>query len=70
MTTTSHLVCEGLERFASYADADRQAWFAMSRRRHFDPDFMLAAYFCSTCHGWHVGNPRKQAAARRNDALS
>lgn len=37
----------------------------MARRRHFDEDFMLAAHFCPQCGGWHVGNPRKDAAVGR-----
>ena len=53
--------CKDKERFPTYAEADRQAWFAMARRRNTDADFMLAAYFCARCAGWHIGNPREQS---------
>lgn len=62
--------CEGRQRFDSYTEADRQAWYAMARRRHFDDDFMLAAHFCQRCGGWHIGNPRKEAAERWSSSLA
>ncbi|HVW82299.1 MAG TPA: hypothetical protein VHB69_15310 [Mycobacteriales bacterium] len=73
MSTTSHIsadTCGGRQRFASYAEADRQAWYAMARRRNADEDFMLAAHYCPRCGGWHIGNPRKQAAERWSASLS
>ncbi len=72
-TTTSHITtdsCEGKQRYTTYAEADRQAWYAMARRRHADDDFMLAAHFCARCGGWHIGNPRKQAAERWSSSLA
>lgn len=62
--------CEGRQRFATYSEADHQAWFTMARRRHFDDDFMLAAHFCRRCGGWHVGNPRKDAAENWGASLA
>lgn len=62
--------CDTKTRYATYTEADKQAWFEMARRRHFDEDFMLSAYFCPRCSGWHVGNPRKQAAERWSASLS
>jgi hypothetical protein len=56
--------CEGRQRFDSYTEADRQAWYAMARRRHFDDDFMLAAHFCQRC------GPRKEAAERWSSSLA
>jgi hypothetical protein len=56
--------CRGRLRYATYAEADQQAWFAMSRRRPADDDFMLAAHFCPRCSGWHIGNPRTQSSER------
>ncbi|HVU61274.1 MAG TPA: hypothetical protein VHD58_06420 [Mycobacteriales bacterium] len=73
MSTTSHLstdLCDGRQRYATYADADRQAWYAMARRRNADEDFMLAAHYCPRCKGWHIGNPRKQSAERWSASLS
>jgi hypothetical protein len=52
--------CHDKERFATYAEADRQAWYAMARRRNADANFMLAAYFCARCSGWHIANPRDE----------
>jgi hypothetical protein len=66
VTTSS---CHDEPLFSTYAEADQQAWFEMSRRRHLDDDFMLAAYFCPRCAGWHVGNPRKQSAQRWSATL-
>jgi hypothetical protein len=54
----------------TYTEADRQAWYAMARRRNADEDFMLAAHYCARCGGWHIGNPRKQSAERWTSALS
>lgn len=54
--------CQEKQRFATYAEADRQAWYAMARRRNAESTFMLAAYFCARCAGWHIGNPREQAS--------
>jgi hypothetical protein len=62
--------CEGRQRFDTYSEADRQAWYQMSRRRAFDDEFMLAAHFCRRCGGWHVGNPRKDAAENWNSSLA
>jgi hypothetical protein len=42
----------------------------MSRRRSLDDEFMLAAYFCPRCAGWHIGNPRKQSAERWSASLA
>ena len=60
----------GKQCYSTYTEADRQAWFAMARRRHSDDDFMLAAYFCARCAAWHIGNPRKQAAERWNASFA
>ncbi|HEX3707826.1 MAG TPA: hypothetical protein VHV76_14460 [Mycobacteriales bacterium] len=62
--------CEDKQRFATYAEADRQAWFALARRRHVDDDVMFAAYFCPRCSGWHIGNPRTQSAERWSASLA
>jgi hypothetical protein len=62
--------CEGRQRFDTDSEADRQAWYQMSRRRNFDEDFMLAAHFCRKCGGWHVGNPRAEAAERWSASLA
>jgi hypothetical protein len=62
--------CAGKQRFSTYTEADREAWFEMARRRNPDPDFMLAAHFCPRCGGWHIGNPRKEAGERWSSALS
>jgi hypothetical protein len=73
VSTTSQVrleTCEGRQRFDTYTDADRQAWYAMARRRNFDDDFMLAAHFCRKCGGWHVGNPRQDAAERWSASLA
>ncbi|HWC35083.1 MAG TPA: serine hydrolase [Mycobacteriales bacterium] len=69
-SATSVESCEGRQRFDTYPEADRQAWYAMARRRHFDEDFMLAAHFCRRCDGWHVGNPRRQGAERWSASLA
>lgn len=73
VSTTSHLstdTCQGRQRYVTYTEADRQAWYAMARRRNADEDFMLAAHYCARCGGWHIGNPRKQSAERWTSALS
>jgi hypothetical protein len=70
ISPTQSDTCEGRQRFTTYAEADRQAWYGMARRRHFDEDFMLAAYFCRRCDGWHVGNPRTEAAERWSSSLA
>jgi hypothetical protein len=62
--------CHDKERFGSFADADRQAWFSMARRRHADNDFMLAAYFCPRCSAWHIGNPRETGSTRWSNSLA
>jgi hypothetical protein len=72
-TTTSPITletCQGRQRFATYSEADRQAWYQMARRRHFDEDFMLAAHFCRRCGGWHVGNPRTETAEQWSTSLA
>ncbi|HEX3899278.1 MAG TPA: hypothetical protein VHW74_08900 [Mycobacteriales bacterium] len=63
-------LCEGRQRYATYTEADRQAWYAMARRRNADEDFMLAAHYCVRCGAWHIGNPRKQSMERWSAALS
>jgi hypothetical protein len=73
VTTTSQIsleTCQGRQRFDTYSEADRQAWYQMARRRHFDEDFMLAAHFCPRCAGWHIGNPRTEPAARVSAAFA
>ncbi|HVX69405.1 MAG TPA: hypothetical protein VHA79_06895 [Mycobacteriales bacterium] len=62
--------CEGRQRFDTYSEADRHAWYQMSRRRSFDEDFMLAAHFCRRCGGWHVGNPRQESSERWSSSLA
>jgi hypothetical protein len=62
--------CSDKQRFSSFAEADRQAWFSMARQRHADKDYMLAAYFCPRCTGWHIGNPREQSAGRWSASLA
>jgi hypothetical protein len=57
--------CEGKERFATFREADRRAWFMMARAPLTTGQAppQLAAYRCPDCDGYHYGTRSQRPKA-------